>query len=92
LSYPYPTDFGVDSHMSERTVEAESHCALNLCADKRWTESDALDPTLEKPRKAQVVRIKIEAVSDSTSMALSLDGPFHARLPSAPQERLNGGF
>jgi hypothetical protein len=30
----------------------------------------------EKPQKAQVVRIKIEAVSlDSTSMASSLDGP-----------------
>jgi hypothetical protein len=41
----------------------------------RWNESDALDPIFEKSRKAQVVRIKIEAVSlDSTSMAPSLDG------------------
>lgn len=70
--------------MSERTVEAGSHCTLNLCADKRWTESDALDPTFEKPQKAQVVRIKIEAVSlHSTSMAPSLDGPLLAdRGPS----------
>jgi hypothetical protein len=45
----------------------------------RWTESDALDPIFEKPRKAQVVRVKIEAVSlDSTSMALSLDGSYLA--------------
>ena len=44
--------------MSERTVEAGSHCALNLCADKRWSESDALDPTFEEPPKAQVVFIK----------------------------------
>ena len=36
----------------------------------------------EKPQKAQVVRIKIEAVSlDSTSMAPSLDGPLLGRLP-----------
>jgi hypothetical protein len=35
----------------------------------------------EKPQKAQVVRIKIEAVSlDSTSMAPSLDGPLLGRL------------
>ncbi len=35
----------------------------------------------EKPQKAQVVRIKIEAVSlDSTSMAPSLDGPLLAEL------------
>jgi hypothetical protein len=35
----------------------------------------------EKPQKAQVVRIKIEAVSlESTSMAPSLDGPLLAGL------------
>jgi hypothetical protein len=35
----------------------------------------------EKPQKAQVVRIKIEAFSlDSTSMAPSLDGPLLAAL------------
>jgi hypothetical protein len=45
----------------------------------RWTESDALDPTFEKPQKAQVVRIKIEAISlDSTSIGPSLDGPLLA--------------
>jgi hypothetical protein len=45
----------------------------------RWTESDALDPMFEKPQKAEVVCIKIEAVSlDSMSMAPSLDGPLLA--------------
>ena len=35
----------------------------------------------EKPQKAQVVRIKIEAISlDSTSIAPSLDGPLLGRL------------
>ena len=35
-----------------------------------------LDPMFEKPQKAQVVRIKIEAISlDSTSMAPSPYGP-----------------
>jgi hypothetical protein len=40
----------------------------------------------EKPQKAQVVRIKIEAVSlDSTSMAPSFDGPLLAgQRPSSP--------
>jgi hypothetical protein len=39
----------------------------------RWTEYDALDPMFEKPQTAQVVRIRIEAVSpDSTSIAASL--------------------
>ena len=39
----------------------------------RWTESVALDPMSEKPQKAQVVRIRIEADSlDSMSMAPSL--------------------
>ena len=66
--------------MSERTVEAGSHCTLNRCADQRWTESDALDPTFEKRRKAQVMRIRAEAVSlHFTSMAPSLDGPASGR-------------
>ena len=35
----------------------------------------------EKPQKAQVVRIKIEAISlDSTSIAPSLDGPLLGRF------------
>ncbi len=69
----------VNSHISERTVDGASHCALNLRAINRWTESDALDPMLEKPRKAQVVRIKDEAISlATTSIAPPLDGPFLA--------------
>ena len=58
----------------------------------RWTESDALDPMFEKPQKAQVVRIKIEAVSlDSTSMAPSLNGPLPAVLgPSRPETIQHG--
>jgi hypothetical protein len=40
----------------------------------------------EKPQKAQVVRIKIEAISlDSTSIAPSLDGPLLAE-PGHPQQ------
>ena len=39
----------------------------------------------ENPQKAQVVRIKIEAVSlDSTSMVPSLDGPLLRLQPNSP--------
>ena len=57
--------------MSERTVDAGRAIAHRIYAPiNRWTESDALDPMFEKPQKAQVVRIKIEAISlDSTSIA-----------------------
>jgi hypothetical protein len=42
----------------------------------------------EKPQKAQVVRIKIEAVSlDSTSMAPSLDGPASGRSEKFATDR-----
>ena len=42
----------------------------------RWSKSGVLDRVFEQLQRAQVVRIKIEAVSlDSTSMAPSLDGP-----------------
>jgi hypothetical protein len=66
--------------MSERTVDAGRAIAHWIYAPiNRWTESDALDPMFEKPQKAQVVRIKIEAISlDSTSIAPSLDGPLLA--------------
>ena len=51
----------------------------------RWTESDALDPLFEQPQTAQVVRIKIEAVSlDATSMAPSLGGPLLAARRRSP--------
>jgi len=52
----------------------------------RWTESDTFDPMFEKPQKAQVARIKIEAISqDSTSIAPFLDGPLLAdRRSSRP--------
>ena len=71
--------------MSERTVDAGRAIAHRIYAPiNRWTESDALDPMFEKPQKAQVVRIKIEAVSlDSTSMAPSLDGPLLAECGSS---------
>jgi hypothetical protein len=40
----------------------------------------------EKPQKAQVVRIKIEAISlDPTSIAPSLDGPLLARTETWPR-------
>ena len=49
-----------------------------------------LDPMFEKPQKAQVVRIKIEALSlDSTSMAPSLDRPLLA--PKQPYVLLESG-
>src|ERR1700730_7738092 len=68
------------SHVRTNRRRGESNRALNLRADNRRTESDALDPMFEKPQKAQVVRIKIEAISlDSTSIAPSLDGPLLAR-------------
>lgn len=62
--------------MSERTVDEGRAIAHRVDAPiNRRTEPDALDPTFEKPQKALVVRIKIQAVSlDSTSMAPSLDG------------------
>ena len=68
--------------MSERTVDAGRAIAHRIYAPiNRWTESDALGPMFEKPQKAQVVRIKIEAISlDSTSIAPSLDGPLLAAL------------
>jgi hypothetical protein len=63
--------------VSEQTVDAGTAIANRIYASiDRWTESDGLDPMFERPQKAQVVHIKIEAVSlDSTSMAPSLDGP-----------------
>ena len=62
---------------NERSTRAEP---LRTESTRQWTESDALDPMIEKPQKAQVLRIKIEAVSlDSTSMAPSLDGPILAK-------------
>ena len=61
----------------------ESHCALNLRAN--GPSLDALDPMFEKQQKAQVARIKIEAVSpDCTSMAPSLDRPLLAFRRSPP--------
>ena len=67
------------SHVRTNRRRGESNRALNLRADNRRTESDALDPMFEKPQKAQVVRIKIEAISlNSTSIAPSLDGPLLA--------------
>ena len=68
--------------MSERTVDVGRVIAHRIYAPiDRWTESDALDAMFEKPQKAQVVHIKIEAVSlDSRSMAPSLDGPLLAVL------------
>jgi hypothetical protein len=80
LSYPHPSDFGVNSHMSERTVEAGRAIAHRIYAPtNRWTGSDAPDPMIARPQKAQVVRIKNEAVLlHSTSMPPSLDGPLLA--------------
>jgi hypothetical protein len=47
----------------------------------RWTESDVLDPMFEKPQKAHVVRIKIEAVSlHSASIAPLLMDRFRPAL------------
>ena len=56
----------------------------------RWTESDTFDPMFEKPQKAQVARIKIEAISlDSTSIAPFLDGPLLGRSPKFTTVRLS---
>ena len=76
--------------MSERTVDAGRAIAHGIYAPiNRWTESDALDPMFEKPQKAQVVRIKIEAVSlGSTSMAPSLDAGSWAGAGQANQGHL----
>ena len=65
------------SHVRTNRRRGESHCALNLRADKTLDPSlTPVDPMFEKPQKAQVVRIKIEAVSlDSTSMAPSRRTP-----------------
>ena len=54
----------------------------------RWTKSGVLDRMFEELQKAQVVRIKIEAVSlDSTSIKVHPDGTGAlkktARKPSA---------
>jgi hypothetical protein len=77
MIYLHPSDLGVDSHMSERTVDAGRAITHRIYPPtNRWTESDPLDPMFEKPQKAQIVRIKIEPVSlDSTSVAPSLDRP-----------------
>ena len=57
----------------------------------RWTKSGVLDRMFEELQKAQVVRIKIEAVSlDSTSIKVHPDGTGAlkgtARKPSASPE------
>ena len=57
----------------------------------RWTKSGVLDRMFEELQKAQVVRIKIEAVSlDSTSIKVNPDGTGAlkktARKPSASPE------
>ena len=57
----------------------------------RWTKSGVLDRMFEELQKAQVVRIKIEAVSlDSTSIKIHPDGTGAskktARKPSASPE------
>jgi hypothetical protein len=77
LPYLHPSDAGVDSHGSGRTVDAAGAIAHQFYARKhRRTESDALDTMFEKPRKARALRIGIEVVSlDFTSMAPSIDGP-----------------
>jgi hypothetical protein len=80
LPYLHPSDAGVDSHGSGRTVDAAGAIAHQFYARTiRRTESDALDAMFLNPRKARVLRINVGAVSlDFTSMAPSSDGQLHS--------------